>query len=345
MTYNASAAAVVAIWFFVYFYLVFAIKAAYPTWQLPSTVAAIFTAAILPGLALDSTWADIFDSTNTLIEVCLIGQAGALVVGLILFPWTCRMNFSKDMSLAIKAVVNLCKAHSEALADVTNPATEGVLSSAEGTRLTEMKHSLKSYLAAADQAKGDWLLAKEEFGIWERIYDQNTDELYTCISGLIPLLSGLVSTAEMLHTARENALQHAPGETSSADEIQNGNYNQNDSSWIQMCREMQVHSKTLAGECHHLAQELEEILRPTTTSDKLFGSGRVKYEESGLEKGTSGQSSDAVANGREQLVQNFMDGRSKLIHLDPEQQHRIAVNYLMVINVSIHLELSLSPLM
>ena len=346
--YNSSASAVVALFFIFYFWFVFTLKSSYPTWQLPAVLAGLYAAAVLPPLAKAESFDVILITASTLIEACLVGLAVALAIGLLLFPRTCRHAFIEDFRSATQAISRLTQTHAELLSHVTTIQSVDVITDEETALVAKIKDSLREFLNNVSQARTNLTVVKQEIA-WSKVDNVGLNEMNNSMSELVSLLSGVVSTVEMLHTARQNEASGISNEERKEAEKtpRSGTEEQDARSIYELRRDIFSYSKTLADGNAQVAKQVSDAMNTILRARKA-ASATANLEKSNT--ATVSESAEAVdpekGNGNYvqqssvqssalhmSLTRKFLGGRALLKELNPPHQHINSVTYFMAINV------------
>jgi hypothetical protein len=348
--YNASAAAAVEVFFIFYFWFVFALKSSCATWQLPAVLAGLYAAAVLPLLAKAESFHIILKSASTLIEACLVGLAVALAVGLLCIPRTCRQAFVEDILSATQAISQLTQTHAELLSHVTTARSRDIVKDQESVFVAKMKYSLRVFLGHVNQARTNLKMAEQELA-WSNVDNVGLNDIKSSISELVPLLSGVISTVDMLHTARQKeASQISSDQKNKAEKSQNSGSRERQSvqSLHGVRQQLYSYPKTLADEIMQGTKQISDAMNTILRTGKApRATARLKKSDAttvsnsppravDVEKtsGTCFQQSTVHPSAlHASQMREFLEGRSVLKDLNPPHQHTNSVTFFIAINV------------
>jgi hypothetical protein len=318
--YNASAAAVVEVFFIFYFWFMFALKSSCATWQLLAVLAGLYAAAVLPLLAKAESFHIILKSA------------------------------SKDILSATQAISQLTQTHEELLSHVTTARSRDIVTDQESVFVAKMKDSLRVFLGHVNQARTNLKMAEQELA-WSNVDNVGLNDINSSISELMPLLSSVVSTVDMLHTARQNeASQISSDQKNKAEKSQNSGSRERQSvqSLHGVRQQLYSYSKTLADEIMQGTKQISDAMNTILRTGKAPRStARLKKSDAttvsnsppravDVEKtsGTCFQQSTVHPSAlHASQMREFLEGRFVLKDLNPPHQHTNCVTFFIAINV------------
>lgn len=192
--YNSSAEAVVALFLMFGIWCAFSLKSAYPAWALQCTLAGIFIVAILPTLARAPSMTKILAESRNTLESFLAGQAVGFVNALVVFPRTCRGVFKKDLRACLDGLVSVMQAQRKCVDDLKDGTID------TSSSVAKLQAALQRFINGVVKARSDVEYAEREIS-WGRLDHAQLEQIASMLVDLIPPVSGLSSTADMLQIA------------------------------------------------------------------------------------------------------------------------------------------------
>lgn len=265
--YNSSAEAVVALFLMFWIWCGFSLKSAFPAWALQCTLAGIFTVAILPSLARASSMTKIYAEARNTLESFLAGQAVGFVNALVIFPQTCRGVFDKDLRVCLDGLISVMKAQRTCMDDLRDGKID--TSSSVG----QLQAALQRFINSVVKARSDVEYAEREVA-WGRLDHSQLEHIASSLVDLIPPVSGLSSTADMLQIAIPQQVRLANGNGAN-EPIQPHNDSEDTKAWHHLEETMHQHalriSEAIVEGVEHAKLRLE-----LTKGSSLFGRLRKK---------------------------------------------------------------------
>lgn len=186
--YNSSAEAVVGIYLFFFFWVVFTLRSRYPTRSYEFVVPGLYGATVLPILGRCPDMSAVLRLTNTTVQIFFAGQAVGFANGVLIFPRSCRRICFNSVKQALITLRETMKEYQGCMRELRND---------QSCDTGRLRAKLREFSEHVQKARMNLRDAQNEFA-WGRLDSDQVKRLVLLLEEIVAPLAGLATIADML---------------------------------------------------------------------------------------------------------------------------------------------------